>query len=703
MDKVTLYKTTSLPTKKIPNAIIWVRETPTSDIKGYISDVAGNYFPLKGLEGSGSNVTNADGSITIVTLPNSTQISVSTTLKNLIDNSLQPGDNISELVNDANYTTESYVDNKIVQTITDGDTTHSPSADVVYDKLLLKQNLPTGFVTGLQLSIHPTDNTKAIIAPGGYIITDFSDIFNVQAVPVQILVPIEFTPAYLNTSPSTYVALDINGSIVSQASPFDNSQRRTLCLIGNVVHSNLTNINVVNEIKAPILAPTNQLHDLIKAVGFLNLEGNLFSANGTNLSLNKSAGKIWGLGINGEDYLDPHRLTLSAQTALTFRYRLSVSPLVEFADTIVLDPTQYEPNGGGVLVPLSNNNRWSVQHINIFQSGVVRIQYGQHEYSSFVSARNAAFTETFVTEQNIADNAIFRAYVIMKKTCSNLQLDIANGEAEIIHIGKFGNAVGGSNASLTLANILAVLGYTPENEANKQTVIAGNESSTTFYGTIKGWIDWFKDGLASQIPSKATSLVDDDRIVLFDSEDNNKTKYRLFSQIKATLKTYFDTFYTDSYTITVNSGSYTYGVLNTWYASQTQPTFGTTAYGTGVVPSATFNLSSFISIRPGYKLTEVSFILYNKAGASASTTTEVFIQVAGVASEHVGNTGSTIIPVVQESVVAPWNTSNPKFYKALTVASYNLVEPYSYLQFSTRETQQLNTLGITLSFKFNKI
>ena len=363
----------------------------------------------------------------------------------------------------------------------------------INNKLQLKQNLPTGYVTGLQLSIHPTDNTKAIIGIGAYIITDFSDLENITATLVQVTEPIEFTPAYLTTSPSSYIALDINKNVIQSAIPFDNADRRTLCLVGNVVHSNLTNINVVNEIKAPIIAPTNQLHDLIKAVGFLNLEGNLISPNGSNLSLNKSAGKIWGLGINGGDYLDPHVLTLPEQTAITFRYRLSVSPLVEYANRVTLDPTQFEPNGGGVLSPLSNNNRWSVQHLNIFQSGVVRVQYGQHEYDSFVKARNAAFTEQFVTEQNIADNAIFRCYIIMKKTCTNLQLDITNGEAEIIHIGKFGNAVGGSNASLTLSNILAVLGYTPENVANKSDSYTA--SSSTTYASTKALVD----GLATKL------------------------------------------------------------------------------------------------------------------------------------------------------------------------------------------------------------
>lgn len=458
------------------------------DITQYTNELAQDAIGSILTDSSTIDITYDDvtPSISAIIKPNSIG---STELSNSI--------NISEFVNDSNYETTSQLnirDNNnrdrnnhtgtqlsstisdfniaartavVSESINNGVLDKSPSENIVHDKLLLKQNLPTGYVAGLTLSIHPTDNTKAIIDVGGYIITDFTDIFNVQAIPVEVLVPIEFTPAYLLTNPSTYVALDINKNVISSITPFDNDDRRNLCIIGNVVHSNLTNINVVNEIKAPILAPTNQLHDLIKAVGFLNLEGNTISANGANLSLNKTAGLIWGLGINANNYTDPHRLILPEQTSLTFRYRLSVSPIVEFANTTLLDPTQYE-SSPGVLSPLSNNNRWSVQHLNIFQSGIARIQPAQHEHSSFIDARNAAFTESFVTESNISENAIFRCYIIMKKTCTNLSADIASGDAEIIHVGKFGNAVGGSNAALTLANILAVLGYTPENVSNKQ-------------------------------------------------------------------------------------------------------------------------------------------------------------------------------------------------------------------------------------------
>lgn len=456
--------------------------------------------------------------------------------------------------------------------LNDGNYKHLTEAEKEYfdelpTKLQLKQNLPTGFVQGLGLSIHPTDNTKAIIGVGGYLITDFSDILNIQTTIVQVTEPIEFTPAFLLTNPSTYVALDIDKNVIPSITPFENDDRRTLCLIGNVVHSNNININVVNEIKAPIVAPTNQLHDLIKAVGFLNLEGNLLSPNGANLSLNKTSGKIWGLGINAQDYTDPHRLTLPSLTAFNFRYRLSDS--TEYANTTVLNPTQYE-SSPGVLTALSNNNRWSIQHLNIFQSNVVRLQYGQHEYNSFVSARNAVFTESFNTEANIADNAIFRCYIVMKKTCTDLALDIANGDAEIIHVGKFGNAVGGGIASLTLANILATLGYTPENEANKQdgleidgtglkypTVDATNAGLATKQDTLT------ETNFGSFVNSLTTEddIQDSDKLSFVDSSDSNKQKKTTWLNLKAKLTTVFNGLYQAILTAT-NFGAFVNGLTS---------------------------------------------------------------------------------------------------------------------------------------------
>lgn len=328
----------------------------------------------------------------------------------------------------------------------------------VKDSLIKKQNLPTGFISGLQLSIN-ADPTKVNIAAGYYTITDFTDITN-PVVTIKTFAGLTgYTPTYLNIAKATYIALDINGNVVASASPFTNSQRRTLAIIGSAIHSNLTTVNVTNEIKAPIIAPTNQLHDFMRAIGFLNEEGNIFSPNGANLQLNKSAGKIFGMGINAADYTNPHQLLIPAQTALTFAYRLQGG--TQLADTQNINPNIYDV--GGVSTP-TPSNKWTIQRINLFQSGLARIQPGQTVYNSFNDATIALPTQSFVTEKNIV--AVFRCYLIVQQGTTNLASAVAGGTAQFIPVDKFGNVIGNGSVALTYSNIVAALGYTPANDTD---------------------------------------------------------------------------------------------------------------------------------------------------------------------------------------------------------------------------------------------
>lgn len=88
-----------------------------------------------------------------------------------------------------------------------------------------------------------------------------------------------------------------------------------------------------------------------------------------------------------------------------------------------------------------------------------------------------------------------------------------------------------------------VLNDLKEDKLNKKEVIAGNETSNVFYASIKALVDYLKNGFASALSPKSTTLIDTDLIVTGDSEDNFKTKTRTFAQFKDGFKTYFDTIY----------------------------------------------------------------------------------------------------------------------------------------------------------------
>jgi len=339
--------------------------------------------------------------------------------------------------------------------------------------------LSTGLIKNGLISANG-DPTKFNVTSGIGVVSNFDTPEN----PISRLVTFPaftgVTPTYLLTGTITYVAIEEIGTsgvgqLFMQATPFTPEQRRSLIILGAVIHSNLTTINLLNNISAPSNASTNQLHDFIEAVGALNLTGNKYTANGANLQLDKSAGLIFKLGSNfANDWKNPHELAQTAGTSLTFRYRTQNG--TEGSDRINLDPALYDLNNVLTSVP---NNKFTIQTVTMFQSGVTRIQYGQNVYDDLATAKNAVFTRNFVLEPNSKENGIIRAYIIMKNTTTSLQ-NVA--DADILEAQKFGGVASGGVA-LTLANIVTALGYTPENVANKQNSLAVDGTGTK-YATV---------------------------------------------------------------------------------------------------------------------------------------------------------------------------------------------------------------------------
>jgi hypothetical protein len=333
----------------------------------------------------------------------------------------------------------------------------------VLTDIMNKSYLSTGLKKNGIITIN-VDPTKYNISAGIGVRSNFNDPENPTSRIITFSGITGKVPAYLNTGNITYIAIEEIGTsgigqIFEQSTPFTSSQRRDLIILGAVIHSNLATINVVNNISAPTNADTNQLHDLMEAVGALNISGNKYSANGANLSLNKSAGSIFKFGINfATDWKKPHEMSQVAGTSLTFRYRTQNG--TEGSDVTVINPALYDLNNILTAVP---NNKFSIQTVTMFQTGITRIQYGQAFYDDLATAKNAIFTRSFAVEGNILANGVTRAYIIVKNTTTSLQ---NTSDAEIIEAQKFGGVASGG-VTLTYANIVSALGYTPENVANK--------------------------------------------------------------------------------------------------------------------------------------------------------------------------------------------------------------------------------------------
>jgi len=362
-------------------------------------------------------------------------------------------------------------DNAAFITVQDATGVQGKSTSSVWAKKIYVDNadvkksfLSTGLIKNGLVQTN-ADPTKFNITAGIGIISNFDN----PEIPTSTIVSFPsftgITPAYLTTGNITYVAINSSGAVVMQASAFTSDQRRDLIVLGAVIHSNLSTINLVNNISAPTNAGTNQLHDLYEFIGALNLTGNKYTSNGANLSLDKTAGTIGKLGVNfANNWKDPNRLSIGLQTLLTFRYRTQDG--TEGSDVTVLNPAVYDLANVLTAVPV---NRFSIQTVTIFQTGQTRIQYGQSTYATLAEAEAAILTRSYVVESNIAMNGIVRAYVILRHNATDLTNTTTS---KIVEAQKFGGVASGG-AAITDAAIIAALGYTPANDVDVVKLTGG--------------------------------------------------------------------------------------------------------------------------------------------------------------------------------------------------------------------------------------
>ena len=311
------------------------------------------------------------------------------------------------------------------------------------DKQLLYNDSSTGIIVFDGLSIN-VDTTKFNVgAIKAWFINNYTDPLN----PTKQYRSFPATTANvvpnIATQNVSYLAIDVNGVLQFSNNPFDNAIQRDYCVLGVLVHSNRVVINAINN--QPVVAIDNgaQLSDLMEAIGFFNISGNVFSPNGANLNINKSYGHVFKQGSNFiNTNKDPHTLSLPALISPTnIRYRLQNG--TEYVNTAVVDPGFYDNAGVRTAVP---GTKYTIQRIYLFQSNLIRIQYGQAIYANMADAIQAITTEAFVVEQNILENGLFRGLLILRDSTTNL---LDTSKALFIEASKFGSVAGLGSLSTT--------------------------------------------------------------------------------------------------------------------------------------------------------------------------------------------------------------------------------------------------------------
>lgn len=257
---------------------------------------------------------------------------------------------------------------------------------------LMSSALSTNVTTGGEL-VPNADPTKIDISAGAGWIIDYNSTdapigpTNPKITYVTFGPYVGLTPAF---APITNYLIDSTGALIQQAARPTPAQRRTHLALGPTLTQ--AGIIIVDQ-TIPVIAsqPGNQLVDLMDAAGPFSTSGNTLSPNGVNLTFQKAVGTMFSRGFNQvPDYLNPHNSTLAAQAPVNFRH---ITALVGSAGplTTLLNVSQYDPNGAGVLTPVgggvntSTNFRvWAFANNTINEQ--ILVQYGQNTYASLAAA-----------------------------------------------------------------------------------------------------------------------------------------------------------------------------------------------------------------------------------------------------------------------------------------------------------------------------
>lgn len=313
-------------------------------------------------------------------------------------------------------------------------------ADAVLKTLQLARATSTGVLSGLTLSVNGGDNTKFDIAAGKYDIAVHTDINNPVITSVDFPGATAVTVTNLGIQPVTYISMDASGNIIQTSSYPTPTQRRTYAFVGRLNHSNLTNISFADTFPDFKISPVGSFYDLVDALAPFRIGGLKISPNGANLSFDRGGGSVFFRSANvATDITDPHTRTYPQQTLQPFR-KMTREETTDLVDVTVVDPTRYDNAGTSTPVGGGSNNS-TIQRVYVYKSGAVRVAYGQAIYSSLDAALAAISTEDFVENQTVAQTAVLVAFIVLTRTCTNLQ--DANS-CRIIPADRFGGAGGGA-------------------------------------------------------------------------------------------------------------------------------------------------------------------------------------------------------------------------------------------------------------------
>lgn len=336
------------------------------------------------------------------------------------------------------------------------------------------ENLQTGLLYGGLISVNAGNTGQVNISAGTGIIVNPGA--SLTAMPNPTISTVNWagmtgvTLSGLTSSDETWLAIDSIGSLIQTNVAFTDAQYSSQIPLGAVLHLSRTYIQLVKGYPHVSYAQPEQFDPFIRAFGNLKLSGHEISANGANLTVNRSAGKAYAMGRNySNDPNNPNIVTDTSAIPVTTIYHFYRNGSGAFTTTIdgAIIPGSLD-NGTGTLGTVTPA-KFTIQRLFYLpdQPTLLGVYYGRQEYNSISDALANIPFEEFSESESTATQGIFCGWLIVRGNTTALN-DTA--EAKFVNAGLFRNTANIGGGGLAIASIDDLNDVTTTTPTNNQVL-----------------------------------------------------------------------------------------------------------------------------------------------------------------------------------------------------------------------------------------
>ncbi len=247
------------------------------------------------------------------------------------------------------------------------------------------------------------------------------------------------------TGQESFVFINSASTITFQNNFPTSTDRKNKIWLGKISHP-VNLVTLVIDEPDYITSPMGLTRDFYQKISYIN-EGVFPYANGANLNINITGGKIGGNGINFvNNKTNPNELSMGPGIAQGFIYRTQTGGTS--TGVTLIDPTRYDLAGTATLIG-GGPNASTIQYIFAIPGKGYVVQYGQNIYNTLTEAIGAIGRETFTPYPNLIKNTILIGVLALKKSATALN-DLI--QAQFFRADLFGGIIG-STAGVAVSTL----------------------------------------------------------------------------------------------------------------------------------------------------------------------------------------------------------------------------------------------------------